>query len=223
MSSGSLIFSLMLLKALSSDCNYLLNWMLPALTVTIMWTIKYTCFHRFNTLTGSVKFAEWTNKPNNGFIYGHICDYFSAQSWLLWTTHWDFYLFVYALADDENYKEGQVTFLCTNFIRKSYENLFTVGSALTPSSLGLNDRTELPGDWQVTERQCHATPPLLSLPESLKQMTSADGTWEDKLHGAWEKPAQLRLYTFSSVLEKIFTKTWPTQLLPCSTQVMYLQ
>lgn len=122
-----------------------------------------------------------------------------------------------------NYKEGQVTFLCTNFRRKSYENLFTVGSALTPSSLGLNDRAELPADWQVTERQCHGTSPLLSLPESLKQMTSADGTWEDKVHGAWGKPAQLRLCTFSSVLENIFMKTWPTQLLPHSTQVMYLQ
>jgi len=70
------------------------------------------------------------------------------------------FLFVYSLVDDENYGEGQVTILCTSFIRKSYENPFAVRSALSPSSLGLNDRAEPPGDKQVTERQFHTTPAL---------------------------------------------------------------
>lgn len=55
-----------------------------------------------------------------------------------------FYLFVYSLADDENYREGQVTFPGAN-LRKSWENPLVGRREWTPSSGGYADRAELRG------------------------------------------------------------------------------
>lgn len=62
----------------------------------------------------------------------------------------EFCLFVFSsLADNENCKDGQLTFLWTNFTRKSYANHLIVRDELTPSSTQRIDRAELLGGQQV--------------------------------------------------------------------------
>lgn len=161
--------------------------MLPALTVTIYVDNKYICFIHYNILTGRLSKICWMiNEPDYWLIYGHVCDDFSAQCWLLQTKHWDFYLFVYFLADDENYREGQVTFLGTNLM-KSYENPLVGRRDRTPSSV----RTELSsaeaGRSQSSDSML-LLPPFRgsdwanSFPNSLKQVSPADGVWDAKPH-----------------------------------------
>lgn len=74
-----------------------------------------------------------------------------------------FFTFSNSIVCVKNSKESQVTILEANFIRKSYENLFTVRGELTPFPMQHN-RAELLGGQEVLsglqKNQFHATAPF---------------------------------------------------------------
>lgn len=141
--------------------------MLPTFTVIIMWTMSIcVLIIIISALPTSVKFVEWISKPNNWLVYGISVVIFLLETDLVWAKHWSgglacFVLFFYLLVDNKNSKEGQVTFLWTNFIRKSYENPLTARGEFIPSSTQHTTKAELRGDRVVlSENQFHPTAPF---------------------------------------------------------------
>lgn len=190
--------------------------MLPALTITIYVDNKYICFIHYNILTGWLSKICWMiNEPDDWLIYGHVCDDFSAQCWLLRTKHWDFYLFVYSLADDENYREGQVTFLGANLM-KSYENPLVGRRNRTPS-VGQSWAPRRPAGHRAPI-PCYCSPHLGGATERTLSPTALNRC---PLRMAYETPSHIRhqetceysrRYTYSS-----FMTTQRPQPLPCFT------
>lgn len=127
-----------------------------------------------SSLPTSVTFVEWIGGPNNWLFYSHILwslfcrklTYYDINTGCLFVCLF-FNLFFYSLVDDKNSKEGQITFLWTNFIRKSYENPFTVRGELTPTSTQHTNRAELLEGQQLLSGLQKTNPMLL--PPSFNQ------------------------------------------------------
>lgn len=165
-------------------------------------------------LPSSVKSVEWINEPKSWLIYDHICDDFSVQNWLMMyqTLFFSVCLMFVSLADDKNCNEGQVTILWTTFIKKWKYQHSTRGELTPVLGSTLTDLScwEAAGLVRVIENHIHTQ--LLQwgdrlrqttlLPWSHKQLTAADGVWDDKLHGLSGKPVHTRVYACLCVLEK---------------------